>query len=189
MDALKEGLFNADPGLLPRILIIDHHDSYTLNLLISITHASKCTSTQITSRIIVLSHNHKYLATVSLFKQHLLPHFDALILGPGPGHPSKEEDFGSAQRILDASLKGDVVIPILGICLGHQGIATACGGNVIQANSLRHGLISEIHFERQSPGEVTLPTLFDAFIDRASTSGRAEMIRYNSLTVDEASES
>ena len=166
-----------------RVLVIDHHDSYTLNLLISITEASKCTPS-----VVILAHDHALLATIDSFRQHLLPHFDAIILGPGPGHPSNEEDFGPARRILSAVLEETIRIPILGICLGHQGIAAACGVKIIQADSLRHGLSSTISLSHLKSEELAFSDLFDG-IRRTSSDADLHVIRYNSLTVDESSES
>ncbi|UZJ52940.1 hypothetical protein CBS101457_002260 [Exobasidium rhododendri] len=165
---------------LPRLLIIDHHDSYTLNLLISLLHATKCTSSQLLSRVIVLPHDHRYIADIELFQHHLLPYLDGIVLGPGPGHPSNEKDFGPAQRILSSVKRRDIRIPLLGICLGHQGIATAFGGSVVQAESLRHGLLSQIITSNEHA--LSLPSLFEGLED----AGPVEMIRYNSLTVDES---
>jgi para-aminobenzoate synthetase len=165
-----------------RILIIDHHDSYTLNLLISIAEATDCKPS-----IVVLAHDHALLATTDSFKQHLLSYFDAIILGPGPGHPSNEEDFGPARRILSAALEQEIRIPILGICLGHQGIALACGGKVIQADSLRHGLVSALSLDHPEQGALAFPDLFDGFEPGLLSQGDLQVIRYNSLTVEEDS--
>lgn len=170
-----------------RILIIDHHDSYTLNLLISLYAATQSSSAQLLARTVVLPHNHALLATADSFKRNLLPHFDAVILGPGPGHPDEKRDFGAGQAILASILDGECRIPVLGICLGHQGIAVACGGKVVQADSLRHGLHSRIDMLDLSTSELALPGLFECFPGSLGT-GPIEMIRYNSLTVEESSE-
>lgn len=171
----------------PRILIIDHHDSYTLNLLISLSEGLKCSSSDLLSRVVVLSHDHHLLSSVKSFQQYILPHFDALILGPGPGHPGNEQDFGPAKRIIRAVLDQEIVIPLLGICLGHQGIALACGGRVVQASSLRHGLSSHIEIARLDKNEVSLPSLFKEE-EFAASGVNTEVIRYNSLTVEESCE-
>ncbi len=66
-----------------------------------------------------------------------------IILSPGPGHPGKGEDFGMCVDALQfAERQG---IPLLGVCLGHQGIAHHFGGKVIHApNGVMHGRISEV---------------------------------------------
>lgn len=68
------------------------------------------------------------------FLSDVLPHFEAVILSPGPGTPSKPSDFGWA-----ASLVQLCPVPILGVCLGMQGIATALGGQVRYAGKIEHG--------------------------------------------------
>jgi anthranilate synthase component II len=66
---------------------------------------------------------------------------DRLVLSPGPGRP---EDAGiSVAVIRDLSM----TIPTLGVCLGHQAIASAFGGRVIRADELRHGKSSPIRHE------------------------------------------
>lgn len=62
---------------------------------------------------------------------------DAIVLGPGPGTP---EDSGHVELV---QAFGDDV-PILGVCLGHQAIAVAYGGNVIRAQHIMHGKRSDV---------------------------------------------
>ncbi|HEY6536535.1 MAG TPA: aminodeoxychorismate/anthranilate synthase component II [Candidatus Nitrosocosmicus sp.] len=68
---------------------------------------------------------------------------DAIIISPGPGHPKYKKDFG---------ICNDVIVhlgpkyPILGICLGHQGIVHAYGGKVKQALKIKHGKTSKIEY-------------------------------------------
>jgi len=65
--------------------------------------------------------------------------FRALVVSPGPGRPDEADDFGGCRRaILDFGL------PVLGVCLGHQGIATAFGGAVEPAPAPVHGEATEI---------------------------------------------
>ena len=68
---------------------------------------------------------------------------DALVLSPGPGRP---EDAGvtiGAIRELSSS------IPTLGVCLGHQAIASAFGGRVVRANQAHHGKASPVAHDGQ----------------------------------------
>lgn len=62
---------------------------------------------------------------------------DAIVLGPGPGTP---EDSGHVELV---QVFGDEV-PILGVCLGHQAIAVAYGGNVVRADHIMHGKRSNV---------------------------------------------
>ncbi len=62
---------------------------------------------------------------------------DALLLGPGPGHPNAS---GHVEIVRAFSEQ----VPILGVCLGHQAIAVAHGGEVVPARHLMHGKTSRI---------------------------------------------
>lgn len=180
----------------PRILIVDHHDSYTHNLLIclldglteKIQKKISCTeraralaSKLLLSRSTIIPFTHPIWQDETKTKQMLLSHFDALILSPGPGRPDKKEDFGASMTILQSFLNNDdVLLPTLGICLGHQAIAIACGGELKRADNLRHGMSSKLilnhdHSRTQSPSIFT-----DAHQDTSMTT-------YNSLVVDETS--
>lgn len=66
---------------------------------------------------------------------------DRIILSPGPGTP---EDSGVCREVLETMSR---TIPTLGVCLGHQTICTAFGGEVIRATHLMHGKTSSIHHD------------------------------------------
>lgn len=63
---------------------------------------------------------------------------DRIILSPGPGTP---EDSGICRRVLETMSR---TIPTLGVCLGHQTICSAFGGNIVRAGHLMHGKTSQI---------------------------------------------
>ncbi len=91
---------------------------------------------------------------------------DGILISPGPGRP---ESAGISLAVID-QLAG--VFPILGVCLGHQAIGLAYGGDVVAAPSLMHGKTSAIH--HQGLGVFRgLPDPFTA-------------TRYHSLVVDPA---
>ena len=59
------------------------------------------------------------------WEQLVASDYDAVIISPGPGHPERPNDFGICERIVK-EFEG----PILGVCLGHQGIAHHAGATV-----------------------------------------------------------
>ena len=79
-----------------------------------------------------------------------------LVLSPGPGYP---KDAGILEQAV-RELKGR--IPILGVCLGHQGICEAFGGTISHARKLMHGKQKEIHKVGKSRMFEGLPETFPA---------------------------
>ena len=123
------------------ILLIDNYDSFSYNLYQLIG--------QVDSDIQV-SRNDKI--TVDEIAE-LNP--DAIILSPGPGKPE------NAGICVDVVREFHDKIPILGVCLGHQAICTAFGGNVFHAKRLMHGKSSKISLDydfifKGLPAEITV---------------------------------
>lgn len=110
-----------------RIVIIDNYDSFTYNLF------------QYTAEITKIKPL-VYLNDQISYKDFQSTKADAVIISPGPGSPKNTKDFGIAKDIiLHANL------PILGVCLGHQGIGFLSGADVIHAKAVAHGKISKIY--------------------------------------------
>jgi anthranilate synthase component 2 len=74
-------------------------------------------------------------------------HPDAVILSPGPGNPQDPKYFGICNNIIK-DLGPE--LPVLGVCLGHQGIASAFGGKVVNAKYVMHGKTSRIRHYHSS---------------------------------------
>jgi len=66
---------------------------------------------------------------------------DCIVISPGPGNPSKKRYFGVCGAAIREMGKE---VPVLGVCLGHQGIAHEFGGRVVHAARVMHGKSSEI---------------------------------------------
>ena len=92
--------------------------------------------------------------------------FDSVVISPGPGHPANIRDFGFATRVLT-----DAAIPVLGVCLGHQGVGVLEGADVGPAPVARHGHLSRIRHDGRDLFQ-GLPQGFTA-------------VRYHSLCVRE----
>lgn len=63
----------------------------------------------------------------------------AVVISPGPGHPSRASDFGVCGKVI-----ARCDLPILGVCLGHQGIAESLGARTVRAPAPAHGIVDTI---------------------------------------------
>lgn len=141
------------PGL--GVLLVDHYDSFTYNLVqLVLTLGAKVW--------VVRSDRFEMQQIATLGASHL-------ILSPGPGHPSKA---GARPALWKAALRGQTP-PVLGVCLGHQGLCLAAGAKVTGASSILHGKISQLSHDGQG--------LF------AGCPAQLAVVRYHSLVVQEAS--
>ncbi len=111
------------------ILIIDNYDSFTYNLYQLVG--------EFETNIKVFRNDE---ITVDEIKK-LQP--SKIIISPGPGNPLNKRDFGVSH---DTILEIGKEIPVLGVCLGHQGIFTAFGGEIIQTEPV-HGKQCHIHHQ------------------------------------------
>ncbi|KAL4400231.1 para-aminobenzoate synthase, (PABA) [Malassezia pachydermatis] len=165
---------------LPRIVIVDHHDSYTRNLLYLI---SKCFDPEpspelLVSRVAVIPHTHPALSPHT-FEDQVLPHIDAVILSPGPGTSETDSDFGTSLALLQDEALHD--LPFLGVCLGHQGLATGLGATIKQLKEPFHGRKRKIVKEQGWERKEGFCGIMDGVPDGT------EVICYNSLVVEEES--
>lgn len=109
-----------------RTLLVDNHDSYTYNVFHLLAAAAG-------SEPVVVNNDAVSWRVLSRSD------FDAIVLSPGPGRPERWHDFGVCRDILRYS-----EIPVLGICLGHQGIGNLLEGNVSTAPMAMHGRLSHV---------------------------------------------
>jgi para-aminobenzoate synthetase len=112
-----------------KTLLVDNHDSYTYNVFHLLAAASG------EEPMVV---NNDAVSWRVLTRMD----FDAIVLSPGPGHPSRWHDFGVCSDILQKS-----EVPVFGICLGHQGIGNLLEGTVNRAPMAMHGRLSRVMHE------------------------------------------
>lgn len=136
------------------ILVIDNYDSFTFNIVQFLGEISD-------KELVVYRNDALTIQEI----QAMSP--DAILISPGPCTPK------------EAGISVDVIkylgsaIPVLGVCLGHQSIGYAYGGNVIRAPYLMHGKISQIYHQGDSIFK-GLPIPFNA-------------TRYHSLIIERSS--
>ncbi|WP_438022300.1 aminodeoxychorismate synthase component I [Sorangium sp. So ce233] len=68
---------------------------------------------------------------------------DNIVISPGPGRPERRADFGVCAEVIEALAD----TPILGVCLGHQGLAARFGGRVRHAPRVMHGKVAEVEHD------------------------------------------
>jgi anthranilate synthase component 2 len=112
-----------------RVLVLDNYDSFVYNLVQELG--------ELGASPFVFRNDAIDVAGIRAERP------DAVLISPGPGRP---EDGGVSLEAI-AELAGE--IPLLGVCLGHQCIGQAFGGEVVAAPHLMHGKTSEIHHDGQ----------------------------------------
>ena len=138
-----------------RTLILDNYDSFTFNLYQALG--------ELDERPEVIRNDRTTVDAIA----EMAP--DRIVISPGPGRPETPAYFG---------ICGDVIrrlgrsTPILGVCLGHQGINHVFGGAVIRAPQVMHGKTSVIEHDGSA--------LF------AGVPKRFSAMRYHSLVIDPA---
>ncbi|MDE0775046.1 MAG: aminodeoxychorismate/anthranilate synthase component II [Nocardioides sp.] len=111
------------PDRTPDVVVVDHHDSYTWNLVHLVASVTGALPT-------VVQHDEVSASDV-------LAH-EFVVLSPGPGSPDRPADFAVGGEVLRAGRR-----PVLGVCLGMQGLVTAYGGQVARVRPA-HGLLARV---------------------------------------------
>ena len=131
------------------VLVIDNYDSFTWNLVHYLEELGAETRVVRNDELTV--------------EEALASGADGILLSPGPCSPNEA---GICVALIQNAPES---LPILGVCLGHQSIGQAFGGEVITAREIRHGKLSDIH---QKGGE-----LFEGLPETY------RVVRYHSLAV------
>jgi para-aminobenzoate synthetase len=136
-----------------KTLLIDNYDSFTYNLFQLLAEANGDEPT-------VVRNDAASWAELERLE------FDNIVISPGPGSPENEGDFGVCAQAIRQSR-----VPLLGVCLGHQGLSWVHDGTVIPAPEVMHGRISAVLHDG-SPLFAGIPREFQA-------------VRYHSLCVEQ----
>ncbi|MEV6129494.1 aminodeoxychorismate synthase component I [Streptomyces violaceusniger] len=139
-----------------RTLLVDNYDSFTYNLFHYLAEVNG-------QEPEVIRHDDPG------WKPEMLRDFDNVVISPGPGSPERPADFGVCRDIIL-----DGALPLLGVCLGHQGVGLLSGARVVRAPEPRHGRLSRVAHDG-SGLFAGLPSPFD-------------VVRYHSLTVTDLPE-
>jgi anthranilate synthase component 2 len=113
----------------PRVLLVDNYDSFVYNLVQELG--------ELGADPVVFRNDAIDVDGIRAERP------DAVLISPGPGRP---EDGGVSLEVV-RQLGGE--IPLLGVCLGHQCIGQAFGGEIVTAPHVMHGKTSEIHHDGQ----------------------------------------
>jgi para-aminobenzoate synthetase component 2 len=112
------------------ILLIDNYDSFTYNLAQFLG--------QLGEKLEVRRNDQITVDQIAAKKP------ERIVISPGPGEPQ------NAGICIDVIRRFTGKIPILGVCLGHQAIGYAFGGDVVRAPALMHGKTSRIHHDSKT---------------------------------------
>jgi para-aminobenzoate synthetase len=125
-----------------RTLLIDNYDSFTYNLYQLLAEVNGAEP--------VVVHNDE-----ASWEELAAAEFESVVISPGPGRPERERDFGVCAEALRSGL------PLLGVCLGLQGLGWASGGRVVPAPQPLHGLVRPVEHSG-APLFAGIPKRFEA---------------------------
>ncbi|NLE80898.1 MAG: aminodeoxychorismate synthase component I [Rhodococcus sp.] len=135
-----------------RTLLIDNYDSFTYNLFTLLVEVNGEPPTVV--------HNDVPWESIDWDR------YDNVVISPGPGRPDRVRDFGISRRVLE-----ETTLPVLGVCLGHQGLCQLFGARVGLAPEPMHGRVSMVEHNGSE--------LFE------NIPSPLPVVRYHSLIADE----
>jgi anthranilate synthase/aminodeoxychorismate synthase-like glutamine amidotransferase len=112
------------------VVVDDHHDSYTWNLVHLVAAVTGVLP-------VVVEHDEADADEVLAFTH--------VVLSPGPGHPADARDFAVGREVV-RRVAGGAPVPVLGVCLGLQGIVTTLGGEVDRVRPA-HGEVAAVEHD------------------------------------------
>jgi anthranilate synthase component 2 len=156
---------------MPRVVVVDHYDSYTWNLV----HLVAAVTGELPA---VVEHDQ--------VEPDDLAAYSHVVLSPGPGHPARDEDFAVGRAVVLEARR-----PVLGVCLGMQGMVVAYGG-VVDVVEPAHGEVVAVHHDGRGPfaglpdpfaavryhslAAVEVPEVFDVLAHCAGAEGAPDVV-------------
>ena len=110
------------------ILVLDNYDSFTYNLVHYIGESGQ--------EVLVVRNDEITIEQIN----NLNP--EKIVISPGPCTPNEAG--------ISIELVKNATVPLLGVCLGHQAIGAAFGGNIIKAPEIFHGKLSEVEHNKEN---------------------------------------
>jgi anthranilate synthase/aminodeoxychorismate synthase-like glutamine amidotransferase len=151
------------------VFVLDNYDSFTYNLVQYMG--------ELGAEMVIRRNDELTPAEVEAL------HPDRILISPGPCTP---QDAGISIELIRHFAKPGRSVPILGVCLGHQAIGAAFGGNVVRAPKLMHGKTSEVEHDGRTifkdiPSSMTC-TRYHSLI--VAEEGLPEELEVSARTVD-----
>jgi anthranilate synthase/aminodeoxychorismate synthase-like glutamine amidotransferase len=112
------------------VFVLDNYDSFTYNLVQYMG--------ELGAEMVIRRNDELTPAEVEALRP------ERILISPGPCTP---QDAGISMELIRHFSTGGRRVPILGVCLGHQAIGAAFGGNVVRAPKLMHGKTSEVEHD------------------------------------------
>lgn len=138
------------------VLLIDHFDSFTYNLFQLLGGLADSVTVARSTDIPI--------------ERIRAGEFSHIVLSPGPGNPDDPAYFGGTKQVIEEFYDK---LPILGICLGHQGMGAVLGAHITHAPTIMHGKTSTFTHSGQGlfaglPSEVTVMRYHSLVLDPES---------------------
>jgi anthranilate synthase/aminodeoxychorismate synthase-like glutamine amidotransferase len=151
------------------VFVLDNYDSFTYNLVQYMG--------ELGAEMVIRRNDELTPAEVESL------HPDRILISPGPCTP---QEAGISIDLIRHFAKADHPVPILGVCLGHQAIGAAFGGNVVRAPKLMHGKTSEVEHDGRTifehiPSTMTCTRYHSLIVAEA---GFPEELEISARTVD-----
>ena len=151
------------------VFVLDNYDSFTYNLVQYMG--------ELGAEMVIRRNDELTSAEVEALRP------DRILISPGPCTP---QDAGISIDLIRHFSSGGRRVPILGVCLGHQAIGAAFGGNVVRAPKLMHGKTSEVRHDGKTifkglPETITC-TRYHSLI--VSDEGLPEVLEVSARTTD-----